>query len=183
MSNILAFPSYSELFCIYTVEPRLTATSVIRSPRYHGHFFWPPGWTTIHFLWKRKKKFSLIWSPVNTAKFFWPIGDRINASSETQGQLVGSIKCSWWKFSVRSRRARLDLTENFHHEHFIDPTNCPWVSEDGINGVLLYKEYFREKRPFRICARYARVVGMSEIEGVSSGGYLSVSTEPKVNNR
>ena len=26
--------------------------------------------------------------------------------------------------------ARLDLTENFHHEHFIDPTNCPWVSED-----------------------------------------------------
>ena len=51
-------------------------------------------------------------------------------SSETQGQLVGSIKCSWWKFSVRSRRARLDLTENFHHEHFIDPTNCPWVSED-----------------------------------------------------
>ena len=34
---------------------------------------------------------------------------------------------------MRSRRARLDLTENFHHEHFIDPTNCPWVSEDGFN--------------------------------------------------
>ena len=40
-----------------------------------------------------------------------------------------------------------------------------------------------KKRSFRICARYARVVGMSEIEGVSSGGYLSISTEPKVNNR
>ena len=26
-------------------------------------------------------------------------------SSETQGQLVGSIKCSWRKFTVRSRRA------------------------------------------------------------------------------
>ena len=26
-------------------------------------------------------------------------------SSETQGQLVGSIKYSWWKFTVRSRRA------------------------------------------------------------------------------
>ena len=26
-------------------------------------------------------------------------------SSETQGQLVGSIKCPWWKFTVRSRRA------------------------------------------------------------------------------
>ena len=46
---------------------------------------------------------------------------RANPSSETQGQFVGSIKCSWWKFSVRSRRARLDLTENFHH-FFILPT-------------------------------------------------------------
>ena len=25
-----------------------------------------------------------------------------------------------------------DLTVNFHHEHFIDPTNCPWVSEDAL---------------------------------------------------
>ena len=25
---------------IYTVEPRLTATSLIRPPRYYGHFFW-----------------------------------------------------------------------------------------------------------------------------------------------
>ena len=24
----------------------------------------------------------------------------------------------------------IDLTVNFHHEHFIDPINCPWVSED-----------------------------------------------------
>ena len=24
-----------------------------------------------------------------------------------------------------------DLTVNFHHEHSIVPTNCPWVSEDG----------------------------------------------------
>ena len=26
---------------------------------------------------------------------------------------------------------KIDLTVNFQHEHFIDPTNCPWVSEDG----------------------------------------------------
>ena len=39
-----------------------------------------------------------------------------NPCSETQGQLVGSIKCPW---------------VNFHHGHFIDPTNCPWVSEDA----------------------------------------------------
>ena len=38
-----------------TVEPRLMATSVIRSPRYCGHFSWPPGKTTIHFPWKKKK--------------------------------------------------------------------------------------------------------------------------------
>ena len=25
----------------------------------------------------------------------------------------------------------LKFTVNFYHEHFIDPTNCPWVSEDG----------------------------------------------------
>ena len=22
------------------------------------------------------------------------------------------------------------VTENFHHKHFIEPTNCTWVSED-----------------------------------------------------
>ena len=27
---------------LYTVEPGLMATLVIRSPRYYGHFFWPP---------------------------------------------------------------------------------------------------------------------------------------------
>ena len=49
---------------------------------------------------------------------------------ENQEQLVGPIKCSWWKFTVRSRRApRLDLWVNFHHEHFIDPTSCP-----GLRG-------------------------------------------------
>ena len=47
------------------------------------------------------------------------------SSSETQGQLVGSIKCPWWKFTVRSRR------------HFFDPTNCPWVSEDGTCSPTL----------------------------------------------
>ena len=69
-----------------------------------------------------------------------------STSSETQGQLVGSIKCSWWKFSVRSRRARLDLTENFHHEHFIDPTNCPWVSED-VRDVTMAKIVQTNKLP------------------------------------
>ena len=33
---------------------------------------------------------------------------------------------------LKGRRARLDLTVNFHHEQFIDPSNCPWVFEDGV---------------------------------------------------
>ena len=53
-----------------TLEPRLMATSAIWSPRYYGHFFLLPGKTTVHFL--------VIKTLVNTAKFFWPIGDRIN---------------------------------------------------------------------------------------------------------
>ena len=31
----------------------------------------------------------------------------------------------------------LDLTVNFHHEYFIDPTNCPWVSEDEFATALM----------------------------------------------
>ena len=43
-------------------------------------------------------------------------------SSETQGQLVGSIKCPWWKFTVRSRRApgHLLLPNQFQKR-----LNCP----------------------------------------------------------
>ena len=52
-----------------TVEPRFTATSVIRWPLYYGPFFWPHGKIAIHFL--VRKKLSLIRSPVTTAKFFF----------------------------------------------------------------------------------------------------------------
>ena len=31
---------------------------------------------------------------------------------------------------------KIDLTVNFHHEHFIDSTNCPWVSEDVMGFTL-----------------------------------------------
>ena len=46
----------------------------------------------------------------------------------------------WLARKIRSRQfrfgkskcpgAHLDLTVNFHHEHFMDPTNSFWVSED-----------------------------------------------------
>ena len=48
--------------------------------------------------------FEFYWSIVFVGFSNYTLSD-ISSSSETQGQLVGSIKCSWWKFSVRSRRA------------------------------------------------------------------------------
>ena len=59
-----------------TVKPRLTATSVIRSPRYFGHFILAARQNGHTFSCKN----TLVkWSPVNMAKlFFGSIGDRIN---------------------------------------------------------------------------------------------------------
>ena len=55
-------------------------------------------------------------------------------SSETHAGAVSRVdKMSVVK--VYCKIARLDLTVNFHHGHFIDPTNCPWVSEDEPSQV------------------------------------------------
>ena len=56
---------------IVTVKPRLTATSVIRSPRYHDTSFLP-AWQNGH-TFSCKTKPSVIRSPVNTAIFFSPL--------------------------------------------------------------------------------------------------------------
>ena len=47
-------------------------------------FLGPYGKVAIHFL---VKKPLLIWSPVNMAKLFWPIGDRIN------GVVLYNVRC------------------------------------------------------------------------------------------
>ena len=58
-------------------------------------------------------------SLIGQKKYFWPIRSR-------------QFKRFWkWLNKIKCPGARLDLTVNSHHEHFIDPTNCPWVSEDG----------------------------------------------------
>ena len=46
-SSLKLFPKIS------SVKPRLTATSVVRSPRCYGHFFDRPAKTAIHFLLKK----------------------------------------------------------------------------------------------------------------------------------
>ena len=56
-------------------------------------------------------------------RIYWPVcetailGDP-GAVSRVDKMFVVKVYC------------KIDLTVNFHHEHFIDPTNYPWVSED-----------------------------------------------------
>ena len=64
-----------------------------------------------------------------------------SSSSETQGQLVGSIKCSWCKFTVRSRRApgHLLLPNQFQKRLncllLIGQKNLFWpISEEKLPG-------------------------------------------------
>ena len=53
----------------YTVEPRLTATSIIWSPRYYGQFFFLARHNGHTFPYKRK---ALMRSPGYYGQFFWP---------------------------------------------------------------------------------------------------------------
>ena len=65
------------------------------------------------------------------------------------GDLGKKVHACSLRFSALNPGARLDLTVNFHHEHFIDPTNCPWVSED-----VFWSEWFlywdRQKKRGRV---------------------------------
>ena len=38
----------------------------------------------------------------------------------------------------------LDHAVNFHHEHCIVPTNCPWVSENGFTDTIMTMKAFRD---------------------------------------
>ena len=49
----------------------------------------------------------------------------------------GQFKRFWnWFSKSKCPGARLDLTVNFLNGHFIDPSNCPWVSEDAVSANL-----------------------------------------------
>ena len=43
---------------------------------------------------------------------------------------------------VSAQGAPLDLAVNFHHGHFIDASNCPWVSEDDV--IVDLADIFRD---------------------------------------
>ena len=63
----------SSLNSVRCVRSEVQWNPALRPPRYYGPFFWPFGKMAIHFLAKKNEP-SLMWSPVNTAKCFWPIG-------------------------------------------------------------------------------------------------------------
>ena len=62
--------------------------------------------------------------------------ESIGASSETQGQSVGSGEKAGRKFSSTGERALSPVLENIRPALSPDPTDCPWVSEDGVRGVF-----------------------------------------------
>ena len=75
----------------------------------------------------------------NTNDLFLP-QEMQKPSSETQGQLVGWIKCPWWKFTVRSRRApgHLLLPNQFQKR-----LNCPLL----IGQKNFFRPISEEEQP------------------------------------
>ena len=56
-----------------TVKPRLTATSVIWSPRYYGHFYRPPGKNRDKFSSPKKKTLVNTVTSLKRPNFFGPL--------------------------------------------------------------------------------------------------------------
>ena len=81
-----------------------------------------------------QKFFKFLWPLLHKKFNIWHVSVKIrkkrpclSSSSQTKGQLVGTIGCLWWKFIVMV---------NFRHEHSIVLTSCPWVSEDGLSPIM-----------------------------------------------
>ena len=58
------------------------------------------------------------------------------ATSETEGQSVESGEKAGRKFSSTGERALSPVLQNFRPVLSPDPTDCPWVSEDGVPGIF-----------------------------------------------
>ena len=102
MHEILTSISNKNLYAQYTVEPRLTATLVIQSSRYYGHFLWPPGKNDHTFTWKE--------TPVNTVIFLlWP-----NFFDPLVTVLTGFHRASFLGFMLDWLLDRIELKVGFH---------------------------------------------------------------------
>ena len=123
--------NHSCLSCTETVFPRLSRHTVFLNStklfilwkcKNLKRFFFPC--RIVHSIWATKKRalisltfflrafrhletlciLSLVFIQTGNRKSELCKASMASPSSETQGQRVGSIKCSWWKFSVRSTR-------------------------------------------------------------------------------
>ena len=71
----------------------------------------------------------------------------------------GQFNRLWnWVGKSNCPGARLDLTVNFHYGHFIDPTNCPWVSEDDSAHVVRMNDLKGDVAYFKFCILLLREI-------------------------
>ena len=84
---------------------RVTVTSVTRSSRYYHHSFLAARQNGHTF---SRKKPSLIRSPINTANFFWPIGDRLTDSIKI-ALGIGNWALGMYRFVVTHANHRIVL--------------------------------------------------------------------------
>ena len=90
-------------YLLCPVEPRLTATSVIRSPRYYCHFFWP-GTTVIHFPIKTLVFIFLAASPLVPGSTLYKTGPtRQNRHATQAKQVTIFLACENIRFSSLSQ--------------------------------------------------------------------------------
>ena len=108
--------------CTPRFVERLRETRSSPIPRAYRGFFVPVGQPKSFRSCKKTRQSPGSFSSLTGhKKVFWPIRSR-------------QFKRFWnWFGKSKCPGACLDLTVNFHHEHFIDPTNCPWVSEDVVH--------------------------------------------------
>ena len=116
--------------------------------------------------------------------FLWPIRSR-------------EFERFWNWFVKRECPGALPfLVVNFHHEHYVVPTSCPWVSDDGLEEVWSqaqaipgadpencgHKNSFRERKQsivarrritgYDIGGRKQNVLAMQSIAGWWGSGFL-----------
>ena len=122
-ARISSHLSSRALLCLQPFVICLRNTLRFAQPRPQGAFPW-----LLEVGWEKPGK-SAFGTRLRFAR-------RQKVSSKTQGQLVGTIECSFWKFTVRSRR---DLTINFQNEHSwssrLAAPGSPRTSKQRMNKI------------------------------------------------
>ena len=84
----------------------------------------------------------------------------------------GAVSRADKMFEVKVYR-KIDLPVNFHHEHFIDPTNCPWVSQDGYQQCAFSANWQTQQRSTRLQNRQSAFLLSSKTVLQGAKGDLS----------